>query len=122
LDRNLAKLISDERRGSGIGIGGPGDLVDRVKEIEREKRALVVQFFNEAVYGVKFSEVFNKLDCLDSWLEFGEGLAFNHNPAFEFGTEATANDFEKGKQCQQQLEAALHASSRVPSLHDALPI
>src|SRR5437868_1310801 len=61
LDRKLAKLIHEERT-KGLDVV---ELARRVEVITRAKQAMVDQFFDQPVYGVKFSEVFRQLDCLD---------------------------------------------------------
>src|SRR5436305_583260 len=60
LDRKLAKLIHEERT-KGLDVF---ELHRRVERINHAKQAMVDQFFDEPVYGVKFSEVFTQLDCL----------------------------------------------------------
>src|SRR5947209_4110922 len=69
LDRKLARLIHDERT-KGLDVF---ELVRRVEVITRAKQAMVDQFFAQPVYGVKFSEVFRQLDCLDQHLTEGAG-------------------------------------------------
>src|SRR2546423_783972 len=54
IDRKLAKLIHEERT-KGLE---PHQLRQRVDVIARAKLAMVDQFFDQQVYGVKFSEVF----------------------------------------------------------------
>src|SRR5437764_1002351 len=70
LDRKLAKLIHEERT-KGLDVF---ELHRRVERITHAKQAMVDQFFDQPVYGVKYSEVFNQLDCLDRNLELGYGL------------------------------------------------
>src|SRR5437764_347201 len=61
LDRKLAKLIHQERT-KGLDVF---ELRRRVDEIAGAKLAMVDQFFDQQIYGVKLSEVFTQLDALD---------------------------------------------------------
>ena len=99
IDRKLARLIHDEREGLPFG-----QTTSRVHQIHRAKLRMVDQFFGQEVYGVKFSEVFDKLDCLDVLLENGR---LQDNPLIDHPDHAVAA-FEEGKKCKQKLEAELH--------------
>src|SRR5947209_5741269 len=79
LDRKLARLIHDERT-KGLDVH---QLRRRVDEIAGAKLAMVDQFFDQQVYGVKFSEVFTQLDSLDVDLQAAvslEAFASPHHP------------------------------------------
>src|SRR5437763_1442221 len=67
LDRKLARLIHEERT-KGLDVH---ELARRVERIDHAKQAMVDQFFDQPVYGVKYSEVFSELDCLDRDLHQG---------------------------------------------------
>src|SRR5438094_427558 len=65
IDKRLSKLINDLRSGS---LDTGGQTIDRIAEIEKAKREMVSAFFEQPVYGLKFSFVFLQLDCLDGSL------------------------------------------------------
>ncbi|MHB8692577.1 MAG: hypothetical protein ACYDHH_15170 [Solirubrobacteraceae bacterium] len=79
----------------------------RKNAIEDAKLAMVDEFFSQLVYGVKFSEVFRQLDCLDANLagafvrsgQHVEGLAVRNKNIVVF--------LNRGKDCKQTLEKEL---------------
>jgi cell division protein FtsB len=111
LDRKLAKLIHDERT-KGLDVH---QLRQRVDLIARAKLGMVDQFFDQHVYGVKFSEVFTQLDSLDVSLEnavhIEEGSA--QHP-FAGPNERIARQLEAGKKSKQKLEDDLHKANAEP--------
>lgn len=112
LDRQLARLIHDERT-KGLDVF---ELRRRVDEIAGAKLAMVDQFFAQPVYGVRFNEVFRKLDCLDVDLQHVVSLeAFaSQRHVFSSPHENIVPLLEHGKQCKQKLEDDLHKANTQP--------
>jgi hypothetical protein len=109
IDTSLTKLIHDER---SKGIDAM-DLVRRVRQIDqRSKLPMVDEFFGQPIYGVKFSEVFRKLDGLDSQLNLGLGEAIANG---HIGHERVAKTFELGQKLKQTLENELRKAAQKPS-------
>jgi len=115
LDRQLAKLISDYTNGKTGSNGRPSsdlaahtDFTDRVKEISADKQAMVNQYFGQSIYGVKFSETFKELDCLDSRLY----LALGQDGWTHLTRERVAMTMETGKACKQKLETELSQATQ----------
>ena len=105
LNRKLDHLIEDERKGDGLGFT---QLLPRIKEITEIKQDMVDEFFATEVYGVKFSVVFKKLDCVDSLLNRGLGESF---PGSDRDNEKIADvEFKRAKKCKEQLEEKLRAA------------
>ena len=110
LDRKLARLIASERAKGGLDRD---ELISRVKEIESAKLAMVDQFFGQPVYGVKFSEVFRQLDCLDQQLKLGSGIQIGEGAAAA-RQDLIARTVERGKGCKQKLENELRKAAGQP--------
>jgi hypothetical protein len=97
IDKLLTKLIADWKAGDLHR----GDLIRRATEIANAKRAMVKEFFNGPTYGtVTWSEVFNKLDCLDTQLYLAYGFDVTNNPS-------TLDRFTAAQKCKQTLETEL---------------
>src|SRR5579859_6594230 len=110
IDKLLSKLIGDVRSGNS---GGGAQTIDRIAEIERAKRAMVTASFDQPIYGLKFSEVFFGLDCLDQNLGHARGVIVG-TPGAEV-TARVADDIARGQKCKQQLENKLRSASPPPS-------
>ena len=109
LNKKLGDLIRDERKGDGLDYP---DLVPRVTEIQKAKQEMVDEFFTTEIYGVKFSEIFKQLDCIDSKLSLGRGQAW---PGSRQSNEKIADFFAMAKKCKEKLEEKLHAANASPS-------
>jgi hypothetical protein len=107
IDKLLAKLIGDVRSGS---LESGAQTIDRIAEIERAKREMVSAFFEQPIYGLKFSEVFFGLDCLDRDLGQGIGEVLGH-----VDNARVADIITKGQKCKQRLENKLRKGSPPPS-------
>lgn len=110
IDKLLTKLIADEQKGTGLDSR---DLVARVNAIKKAKQAMVKEFFDGPTYGsVTWSEVFSKLDCLDSELFLGTGEGINGGGPL--GNSTVAKNFGLGQKCKQTLETELAKSVEPP--------
>ena len=109
LNKKLGNLIQDERKGDGLDFH---DLLRRIKEIKTLKQEMVDEFFVTEIYGVKFNEVFKKLDCVDSWLYYGWGASF---PGSDASNDHITGRFETAKKCKEQLEEKFYAANASPS-------
>jgi hypothetical protein len=103
IDRKLAKLIH------AVPDELPGPLIRRMTEISNDKREMIDQYFDNSTYGVKFSEVFRALDCLD--FEIGIATGRIVEDKFHFSEGKVVDAIELGKKCKQRLERELHAAS-----------
>jgi hypothetical protein len=102
VDRLLAKVIHDVKDGSLVD---GAHTIDRIAQIEKAKREMVTAFFDQPVYGLKFSEVFFKLDCLDQYLARARDVivaARGHVHA-----QPVIDKITKGQKCKQKLENEL---------------
>jgi len=110
MDRQLLKVIHKLQAHSYSDFP-KGD----VGRIENERLALVDRFFARRVYGVKFSDVFVGLDCLDRGLEHGRGIGFGFAQKFTPPEDKRiATSFAAGATCLHSLVAELHLARAVP--------
>ncbi len=110
IDRKLAKLID------AVPKELPGPLIRQMTAIANDKRTMVDQYFADVTYGVKFSEVFRALDCLDRQL--GTAVGRIAEDPRNFDESKVTGAIELGKKCKQRLEDELHqvAETAPPSL------
>lgn len=108
LDRKLTNVI-DDVEAHGWGGRGQGNLVQQIVDA---KARMIDQYFGQSVYGIKFSEVVHKLDCVDALLNYGLGVARGA------GASVGAQDdrvivaaFRDAKACKQKLENDLHKAN-----------
>src|SRR5579859_2836474 len=114
LDQGLTQLIREERRGDGLSHD---ELLRRVTEIKKAKLAMVDRFFGEPVYGVKFSELFRRLDSLDVLLTAATFIEIHG------GNQAAANDVQKAQNAKQKLETEfLKVAQQPPTQPQVTPI
>ncbi len=101
LDKLLDRLKADWKSGKL----DQSELLNRVLfEIREEKRALVKRYFNAPAYGsVTYSEVLEKLDCVDTQLALAWGFAVWSSQS----TKYVPDRIERAKKCKQALETRL---------------
>jgi hypothetical protein len=104
LDQDLAAVLKQERnRADGLS---PAELLRYVREIGKAKLEMVNGFFGQSVYGVKFSEVFRRLDSIDLLLWYSYGLDLAQEQA-ELGHHSDA-----AKTFRQKIEGQLGAAQQ----------
>ncbi len=110
MDSQLTKVIHQLKAGSSVTFPSSS-----VGTIENEKLGLVARRFAQRVYGVKFSDVFDGLDCLDAALEHGRGVAFGLAQRFTPKEDTViAASFVGGQTCERKLANELHQRKAVP--------
>ena len=104
IDKLLSKLTGELPNGKL----DRSQVIDRIAAIEKAKREMVSSFFEQPVYGLKFSQVFFALDCVDSRLErvVGIEVAGRNNPNHE-----AVDDLKAAQSCKQKLETELQKAS-----------
>ena len=112
IDGLLTKLVHDLHSGK---LDSP-DVITRIARIENAKRAMIREFLQQPIYGLKASGVFLNLDCLDSNLHKGIGYVLGSK-----GRQLTNTDMnditkyvEAGQKCKETLETTLHAANPPP--------
>lgn len=109
IDKLLSKLIGDVRDGS---LESGAQTIARIAEIEKAKREMVSASFEQPIYGLKFSEVFFGLDCLDARLGHARGAIVGAGGHVKSGV---VEDLNQGQKCKQKLENKLRSASPPPS-------
>jgi hypothetical protein len=104
IDRRLTKMI-DGVEAHCVDLG----LLEEMNKVEDAKLRMVDEFFDQPVYGVKFSDVFRRLNCIDNEIAFVRGtIAESHGAIGSGEDEKILRALKAGKKCKQTLEEEFH--------------
>src|SRR5438552_1012389 len=106
LDGQLTKAIDEASKGGSVDA--------RIDNIARAKLAIIDGEFSQPVDGVKGSEWFRNLDCVDMTLGRAKQIEDFGLTAGHANVQITSW-LKAAQTCKQRLEAALHAATSTSS-------